>query len=116
MSASVAPIPFRAEPAIAGGQMVGIVLVTFALLVATFILLAYGRKKGWLNRWQGRAPTLSAKREYWNVESQRISRQTTVHTLSRAGRTLVVVESSGSVALTAVEFAATSPEVGNETR
>lgn len=116
MLASVASIPFRAEPAIAGGQMAGIVLVTFALLVATFILLAYGRKKGWLDRWLGRVPALSAKREYWHVESQRISRQTTVHTLNRAGRTLVVVESSGSVALTAVELATAKPEASNETR
>jgi hypothetical protein len=116
MSASVVPIPFRAEPAVASGQMVGVVLVTSVLLVVTFVLLAYGRKKGWLDRWLGRTPTLSAKREYWNVESQRISRQTTVHTLKRSGRTLIVVESSSSVALTSLDLTTTTPEAGNETR
>lgn len=101
MSASAARIPFKAESSIGVGQMVGVLGITLILLALAFALLVYARKKGWLNRWSaaGLEASGATRQIAWKAKSQRISRQTTVHTLSRQDRTLVIVESGTNVAV-----------------
>jgi hypothetical protein len=102
MLATAARIPFKADPSIGPGQMIGVLVITLILLACAFALLAHARRRGWLDRWSAQGPGAPGKvgQAGWQTQSQRISRQTTVHTLSRKGRTLVIVESASSVALT----------------
>lgn len=113
---SAASIPFRADPAVDGMQVVGILLVTVLLLAATLMLLAYARRKGWLERWRvGKQPPGSRnKKNAWAVDSQRISRQTTVHTLSDGKQQWVIVESTVHVALAEMQKDGSGKEVGRD--
>lgn len=94
-------IPFRTDPAISTGHAGWVVLVTGALLVATFLILSRIRRKGWLDKWmaqQARRSPASASHA-WVVESQRINRNIVVHTLERSGQVLVLVESRSGVSV-----------------
>jgi len=98
---STSPIPFRADPALGGGEILWVMLATMGLLVLAFLVLAHMRRKGWLDRWlAARAGAASSAQVKWEVETQRISRQTIVHTLKRPGHSLVVVESAAGVSVT----------------
>ncbi|GEM_PF-2103197 len=98
------PIPFRSDPVIGGDQVLWIVLATVGLLALAFVVLVHLRRKGWLNAWSVGRPLPQAQvPPRWQVQSQRISRRTTVHTLSREGSALLVVESPNGVAVTALD-------------
>lgn len=93
-------IPFRADPAVDSTYVIGILVVTVLLLAATLMLLSYARRKGWLDRWRVGGKTDSRDRKsVWTVDTQRISRQTSVHTLTNGGERMVIVESTVHVAL-----------------
>lgn len=98
----VAAIPYRTEPALAEGQWLVIMLVTVLLLAALYAGLLYARRKGWLDRWMADSGARIGKadRALWQAQTQRIGRQTRVHTLHQGSRTLVIVESGTSVAVT----------------
>lgn len=95
-------IPYRTEPALADGQWLVIMLITVLLLAALYVGLLYARRKGWLDRWMAVSESRVAKtqRVLWQAHTQRIDRQTRLHTLQQGGRTLVIVESATSVAVT----------------
>ena len=95
-------IPYRTEPALAEGQWLVIMLVTVLLLAALYAGLLYARRKGWLDRWMldSGSRTGKADRTLWQAQTQRIGRQARVHTLQRGSRTVVIVESGTSVAVT----------------
>jgi hypothetical protein len=97
-----AAIPYRTEPALAEGQWLVIMLVTVLLLAALYAGLLYARRKGWLDRWMLDSGSRTGKsdRTLWRAKTQRIGRQTRVHTLQQGSRTLVIVESGTSVAVT----------------
>lgn len=95
-------IPYRTEPVLADGQWLVVMLITVLLLGALYAGLLYARRKGWLDRWMAVSESRNAKvqRVLWQAHTQRIGRQTRVHTLQQGGRTLVIVESATSVAVT----------------
>ena len=95
-------IPYRTEPALAEGQWLVIMLVTVFLLGALYAGLLYARRKGWLDRWMADSGSRTGKASHtlWQAKTQRVGRQTRVHTLQQGSRTLVIVESGTSVAVT----------------
>ncbi|WP_312368412.1 hypothetical protein [Stenotrophomonas sp.] len=98
-------IPYRADPAIGAGQVLGVVMATVGLLVVAFIILLQLRRRGWLDAWTASAGStgkalVSAR---WQVSSQRISRRTMVHTMMREGQTVLVVESAAGVSVTRLD-------------
>jgi hypothetical protein len=78
----------------------GVLLTTVLLLAVVLALLSYARRKGWLDRWRagGQVHNRSTEKRFWVVDSQRISRHTTIHTLTKEGERVIVVESSAHVA------------------
>lgn len=95
-------IPYRTEPALAEGQWLVIMLITVLLLGALYAGLLYARRKGWLDRWIPDSSTRIGKadRAHWQAQTQQLGRHLRVHTLQQGDRTLVIVESGTSVAVT----------------
>jgi len=105
-SAPAAPIPFRKSAAASGPEVFG-VLVTTMLMLAVFAGLAvFARRRGWLDRWAGPAPSASdSKRKLAVIETLRISRKTTLYRVSNGEREFLLAESSAPLQLsqTAIE-------------
>lgn len=99
-AASLASIPFKSESEIGTSHLAGAIAITAILLAVVFLVLKKGNKMGWLSRWQTGSINRKMRSEAsWEVDSQRISRASTVHTLRRHGRTIVVVESAAHITL-----------------
>jgi hypothetical protein len=106
-SVAVAPIPFRKTAAASGPEVFG-VLVTTLLLLAIFAALAvFARRRGWLDRWVGAAPSKSElKKKLAVTETLRISRKTTVYRVSDGDREFLLAESSAPLQLSPVVLVA----------
>ncbi len=100
---AAAPIPFRTDPVISTDYVMWIVIVTVGLLMLVGIILLQLHRRGWLDAWSSvKRAGQAAPTKRWQVQSQRISRRTTVHTLHRPGCEVLVVESAQGVTVTAV--------------
>jgi hypothetical protein len=94
------PIPYRAETAVSGGELTGVLTATILVLAAFLVLALYARKRGWLRKL---APLAAAgqtgKRWRPDVQAQRISRLTTVYRIEDGTNAWLVVESTGQVSV-----------------
>lgn len=96
-------IPYRAEPAVSGGELTGVLAAT-TLVLATFLMLAlYAKRRGWLRKLSPlNAVNDTGKRWQLQVHAQRISRLTTVYRIEDGARSWLVVESTGQVSVSAL--------------
>ena len=103
MYLAATPIPFRSDPVVSGDYLLWIGVVTVGLLMLVAIILLQMRRRGWLDAWtSGNTGRHATQATRWHVQSQRISRRTTVHTLQRPGCELLVVESAHGLSVTAL--------------
>lgn len=105
------PIPYRAEPAVSGGELTSALVATVLLLGAFLALALYAKKRGWLQKLAPLgAVNHPGKRLQLQVHTQRISRMTTVYRIEDGARAWLVVESTGQVAVSTITDAATGGE------
>ena len=101
MGSFLASIPFRSSSEISGAYMLWVGLATILVLAGVFVVLAYAKKRGWLDKWtMSRAATLPSRGDGWTLQSQRVGHHIVMHTLERAGQALVLVESRSGVSVT----------------
>ena len=104
-------IPYRAEPAVSGGELADVLSVTVLLLAAFLALALYARKRGWLRKLMpSTAASKTDKRWRLDVYAQRISRLTTVYRIEDGTRAWLVVESTGQVSVSVLTDAPASGE------
>lgn len=106
-------IPYRADPAISAGQVLWVVMVTVGLLLLAFIILLQLRRRGWLDAWTARAGSTGQAlvNSRWQVSSQRISRRTVVHTMTREGQTVLLAESVAGISVTRLDVVEVKPQI-----
>jgi hypothetical protein len=92
-AAEAPAIPFRQEPATAGaGSLSGALLIAVAMLAVVAAAAWYARRRGWLDRWVGPAP--SPRAQSLQVEQTlRLSPQTILYRVRHEGEVLLVIES-----------------------
>lgn len=96
-------IPYRAEPAVSGGELTSVLAATGLLLALFLVLALYARKRGWLRELMPLAATGQTGRRWrLDVHAQRISRLTTVYRIEDGTRAWLVVESTGQVSVSAL--------------
>ena len=98
-----APIPFRSTSAVSAPELLWVFMITLLLLASVAALAAIAKRRGWLNRWLGRAGAEGKAAPQLEVlERLAISRQSTLFRVRHAQGELIVVESSAQVQLTSV--------------
>ncbi|HEY0502216.1 MAG TPA: hypothetical protein VGD42_01875 [Lysobacter sp.] len=92
-AAPASAIPFRQEAATGGAaSLSGALLIAVAMLSVVAAAAWYARRRGWLDRWVGPAP--SPRAQTLRVEQTlRLSPQTTLYRVVHEGEVLLVVES-----------------------
>jgi len=111
-----ASIPYRAEPAVSGSELTGVLVATVVLLAAFLGLALYARKRGWLHKLAPlNAVNHAGKRNQLQVHAQRISRLTTVYRIEDGRRAWLVVESTGQVSVSAPTDVPVAGEGDDET-
>lgn len=106
-------IPYRADPAISAGQVLWVAFATIGLLALAFIILLQLRRRGLLDAWVARAGSTGQAlvNARWQVSSQRISRKTVVHTMTREGQSVLVVESVEGISVTRLDVVEAKPKI-----
>ena len=95
-----AEIPFRESPAVGGAQVMFVFSVTLLLLGAVWLVAQHARRNGWLDRWLSRQAGADSKPAAARIlASRRISRLTTLHTVTDGNDRYLLVESKANVSM-----------------
>lgn len=101
-------IPFRQDPVGAGASLTGALLIAVVMLAAIAVAAWHARRRGWLDRWVGPAP--SPRAPAMRVEQVlRLSPQTTLFRVRHEGEVLLVFESKANTRIERI--AVTAPPV-----
>lgn len=101
---TVQPIPFRPESDPVGETAVDVLLILFFLLGVATAVLWVAKRRGWLERWTRRAPTMLANP--LRVEHRlRLSPRTMIYCVHCDRKAYLVVESTASASLHEMEKA-----------
>lgn len=95
-----AEIPFREGPAVSGTQAILVLSVTLLLLAGLWLAAQYARRKGWLERWVSRQTSDDSKPVQIRIlASRRVSRFTTLHTVTDGDNRYLLVESKANASI-----------------
>lgn len=98
------PIPYRKESNEVGGSVIGVLLVTVALLAVFVVVLRVVKSRGVLDRWIVNPPPRETGKTLQVEQSLRVGSRTMVHRIRDGGRRYLLVESTApGVQLVALE-------------
>lgn len=99
-----ASIPFRSDTAISFPEAGSVLAVALLLLAIFYALIWYAKRAGWLNRWVSRRSASSNDvRKLAILERLVVSRKTVIYRIADGEQEYILVESSASAGLTALE-------------
>lgn len=112
LTTSSEPIPFRKEGITNTPEVFGLLVTTLLLVTVFTIVVWYGRRRGWLDRWVGPKPdSKSNSKKIVVLETQRISQKTTLYRISNGENEYVLAESSSQIQLVTKDA---KKEAGND--
>jgi len=100
-SVAAAPIPFRKSAATSGPEIFGVLATTLLVLAGFAAFAVFARRRGWLDRWVGRAPLAADNpRKLAVIETLFVSRKTTIYRIRNGEREFLLAESTSPLQLT----------------